>query len=568
MSFGLNAATFGTICYGGLLGATVDGAPPPGGGGVKAAQVFIGGIEYTSKLNLTSLKIKDRLGARNTAEFRLIDTSRQIRFRVGEQVEITYDGAKIFAGNVDGVSEQIPFSSQVLFVDVRCVDFNALADRHIVANKFQDPNQTLYSVWQAINIIYSGNPGERLVDEGVGGPPPPVQVGPKLGTLVFNYVTVKEAFDDLAELTGFYWNIDYDKVLNFVDRQTFQAPYRLDEQFFQGFEGVRVSRKRDTYRNVQLIRAGKDQTDPGIMINKFKGDGEHSSFDLDLEVCVPKVNGLNVPPKVEVQLGAGAFVEKTVGVRQKDTGKDWYYEVEDTAITQDSGGTRLTTSDTLRVTYTGYFPIISEGRSDQQIQERRAIEGGTGVDVDVETDQKIDDADLAEEKVVALLRKYARIPNMVDFYTFTHGFKAGQLLSVRLPEHSIEGEFLIDEVTLKFKALRDSGEEIYQYNVSTVEGEFLGGWVDFFRRQSTKGRPFVIRENEKLLLLRQAIDTIGLADFVSFVQPLGSFKLDLSSNLICGGPWAGGARQTSVTDLTPAYYYGARCGTPQHVGVS
>lgn len=573
MSLSIYGCTYGSIVLSGLLGRTLAV-----GGVLNGFEVFVGGKDYTGMLDLTSVHVEDTLGERNTADFQLISTdlSKAPRFSVGEVVQIKRNGALEFGGMVERVRENVPGESGAMFVRVRCTDFNALADRHVVSVKLAAPGQTLRDVVSILLNSYSGDDGERLSwtdlvnktgGDGVEIDGDSVQVGPKMGTLVFNRQTIRQAYDELAQLTGYWWNIDYKKILHFVDRTAFRAPLALDPNSWQGYTDLEVSRERGDYRNIQFLGAGKDVTTPESQVDRFKGNGENQSFSLRLEVSVPLVANVAKPPKVEVDTGSG-FVEKTVGVRQKDKNKDWYYAVGDKEITQDSAGTALGATHILRVTYTGAFPIVVKARNDAEIAARRVIEQGSGATVDVESDEKLNDAELAEEKVASLLRRYGRIPNTVRYSCFTPGFQAGQLLSVNLPDHGIAGDYLIDQVTLRWHGYDPDGHELYAYEVSAVEGEFLGGWADFFRRQASRGRPFTVRENESLTLLVQSRDPVSVGDQILTSAPLGSVLDDVYSYLAVDGPWVGGYRETSTDDPTPHEYFGAAVGFPPFAGVS
>jgi hypothetical protein len=572
MSFGVYSTLYGTTVPAGTsdVDVTIEA--------FTGIHVFVGGKEYTSKLNGPSFNVRDELGERNTASFTLkaISTEDAVHFKVGEPVSAVLNSLLVFAGVIESTTERVLGETQLAEIAVRCVDYNALADRHIVAARFTAANQTLFDVVSSVLNVHSGdlneqlgyqNPTTHTGGDGVMIMGDSVQTGPVLQTLGFAYKTVKEVFDELAELTGYWWGIDYHKVLYFVDRKTFAAPRVLDPSvwtgYAQGSSFILVKRARGDYRNIQILRAGKDQTDPESQQQVFIGDGEKTDFRLKLEVVVPSVNGVEKPPRFEVDTGSG-YVAKTAGIQQRDKNKDWYYEVGSKDVSQDSAGTKLAAGHKLRVTYTGSFPLVVSGRDDAEIRSRAAIEQTTGTQVQVEEDEKIDDGDLAEEKVQALLRRFARIPDTVEFECYEPGFQSGQLLQVNLPEFAIQGEFLIDSVEMRWHADGPDGNETYKYSVSATSGEFLGGWADFFRKQASKGRPFVLRENEVILLLRQIAEPLNVTDTATTASPLGTMDDDPYSVLTVGGQWVGGVRFKSATDTSPGIYYGSSVGFPLH----
>ncbi len=440
----------------------------------------IGGVDKTSLLLAGGLRISDELNSRNTCEFTLLDPAGAYRPAVGQEVILTDGVSRLFAGTVDEIEEAIPPGTTALEVQAVCVDYNQLADRHLVARVYE--NQTLGAIVRDIVT-------QDLVGEGITTSH--VQDGPVITKATFNYQSVAEAFNDLAGLTGYAWNIDYNKDLHFFARETYLAPFELSDTS-ANFRSMVVRLTREQYRNRQYIRAGQDITDPRT--EQFPGDGTTKTFVLAFPVAkVPtvKVNG----------------VAKTIGIRGLDTGKDWYWSKGEKEITQDDAATALTSADTLAVTYQGLFPIILASQADAEISSRSQTEGGTGVYEAIEDDQSIDSQVLATQKADGLLRRFGRIPRIVEFETDIGGLAAGQLLTINVNAHNLGGQFLVDSVQAQ-----DVEGQFLRYRVRALDGERLGGWVEFFQRLAQAGRKFVIRENEVLVLLRRFADALVLGD--------------------------------------------------------
>lgn len=315
----------------------------------------------------------------------------------------------------------------------------------------------------------------------------PIQAGPTIAKAVFNYQPLSECLNELAEMAGYYWRISHSKVLHFADRTTLRAPWPLDTS--AKVRGVRIRRHGEQYRNRQYLRAGTDTTEPRT--ERFKGDGETRTFTLAFPVAkVPtvRVNG----------------VTQTVGIRGLDTGKQWYWSKGDPTITQDLSAVPLTASDTLEITYEGMFPIIVASDAGAEVAARGPYEA-------VEEEANLDDADAALEVADAKLRRYAKLATELQYETREPGLVPGMLQPVNLPTLGVAGEYLISEVSLE-----DFGADAldrYRYVVRALDGEPLGGWEAFFRQLATRGRTFVIRENEVLVKLRRVgADVLVLAD--------------------------------------------------------
>jgi hypothetical protein len=541
-------STAGSDIYGGLTQGIQTEIPinPPPGPPKSVIKLTIGGVDLTGSLFRGRFVITDELNNRNTCTFRLTDVSQATHVLVGSVVRLTNNGALIFAGTVDSYKEMAPTGSFVNFIDVNCVDFNQLASRHVVAQKYL-PGYSFRDIVTDIVNVHSGDVTERLADEGVTYSIAPadetIPAGPTMATLVFNYKTVAESFDDLSKLVGYAWNIDYTKKLWWYDRANQLAPVAIDADTWAFFRVTNVQKTREKYRNVQMVRAGNDTSLP--FTESWKGDGETRTFTTRLPMA-------EAPTSVTVN-----SVAKTFGVDQVDTGKDWYYRIDDSVITQDSGGTKLGTGDTLTIVYRGFYPISELSRDDAEVALRKSIEGGTGTYWEVEEDESIDDRKLAEDYTASLLRRYGRIPTFVEFETEYAAFRSGQLLTVRLPEHGIDAQFLIESVRIE-----SITNDVVQYSVKAIDGETQGGWSEFYKELSTKGRPFQLRENEKLSLLRTQKDTIVISETATSTAPLDSWALDPLTVYLCGTSRIGGSKWEPGA-LTPSgIVYGPRIGKP------
>jgi prophage tail gpP-like protein len=118
---------------------------------------------------------------------------------------------------------------------------------------------------------------------------------------------------------------------------------------------------------------------------------------------------------------------------------------------------------------------------------RAAVEGGTGIYHAVEDADEILAAGEATALADALLRRFGKIPQTVQFATRVRGLKAGQTVTVTLPKHGIGTgsppgtDFLIDKVTL-----RDEGNQILRWDVTAVSGEHFADSMEFWRHLAGK----------------------------------------------------------------------------------
>lgn len=462
-------------------------------------QVLIGGVDRSADIVRSSLSIADAVNQRSTASFIMEDSAGQPE--VGQDILIYDDAELIFGGSIDEPeNEGLPGGA--ISYQVSCVDHHEKADRRLVAE--------VYENWLAGDIVKDLR-AKYLNDEGITVGT--IQDGQIINKAVFNYIPASQSLDELSEITGFQWLIRPNKQLDFFERGTFATPFDIDDT--SRVDNFRIRRHRQEYRNRQYLRAGQDVTT--VQTRTFKGDGETQVFTVELPLAkVPtvKVNG----------------VTKTVGIREVETGKDWYWQKNDKTISQDKDGTKLTSADTLTIEFQGFYPLIIVAEDPEEINNRQSTEGGTGIYEAIEEKASIDTRDAALDYTNGLLRRYARIGKVVTFNTSQAGLKPGMLLSVTRTDHGVSGQMLISRVTITDPGRAD-GE--LSYAIECLDGEAVGGWINFFKKMAQSGKTFVIRENEilvKLLTFRDSFVVPRMEEEMTYTL----HQYNICGQTICG----------------------------------
>lgn len=539
-------AGFGSPAWGGKIGALAPPPgeepppviPPPSGGLI--INVEVGWVDYTNKLLRNTVSVENDLNSRKTAEFTLRDDDCTVHFALGEEVRITLDGVIIFTGTLDEVEEtKAGDFSDVNFVSCKCTDFSQYCDRHVVFQRYNSLAEHLHLRGIVGQIVSqdSGQLGEMLADDGIWWDLDSVDTGPELGEILFSYETVTECFNQLSDITGYYWFIDALKKLHFLDITHYGAPYALDPGVWQNYRKIKVKKTREKYRNIQYLTGIKLETNPKV--NEFKGDGENRTFTCAYGIAYKpalSINGNPVDPDI-------------IDVHKDDSVQDdieWFYSVGDKEITQSTLDTYtpLSSSDTLTVNYVGLYDAVKRSRNDAEITARAAIEHSSGVYVQVEHDDKVDDNALADQKLSGLLRRYGRIACYVNFETDFHGFEPGQRLTVNLTEHDIAGDFLIEKVNCTYV-----DNTFFRYQVEAVSDASYGSWVDFFRNLARK-RPLSINESETLSILNQFRDGLGIGR-TTISESLHSYTEDPTYAVV--GKWVIGGRRDSAVGADDRY---------------
>ena len=309
----------------------------------------------------------------------------------------------------------------------------------------------------------------QLLDLTTMAATPSIGVGATIPAITYTATSIAKNFDDLAKKSNYSWFVDQNKAMNFRSRGAIAAPWILQSSPAGLLSSVdlmvdstlELDVSNDLYRNRQTVLGAMDT---GSFVESFAGDGSQRTFALGyLLAAVPTVT-LNSQPQ-------------TVGVKGT-TGSNWYYNLGDTNLVQDSAGKVLTGSDVLAVSYTGLFPVTIQVDDLTKQAALAATEGGTGIVEAVEdvTGQGLNKAagiNLANQ----LITRYGISGRTLIFTTRRNGLAIGQLLSIFLPEHGVtDGQFFITQVEV-FLMKNTADTQTWQYKVTASELPRQASWA-------------------------------------------------------------------------------------------
>jgi hypothetical protein len=229
--------------------------------------------------------------------------------RPGHQVEILdFDNTTVlFAGSIEQVDDMLLWTPGGNKLQTRCtaVGWEQIADRFLVSDTAHQiyTGQTLKAIVEDLVATY-------LAADGVTATGLPT--GPTLERVILGYTNrISDAFNELSKLSGYWWRMDTARNVEFYQPSTAAASgLSITSSSANHIGSVRVRRDRSQYRNKQFLSNVMVTT--GARAETFKGDGALRTFTLGYEVY-------SVPT---VTLNGGA---QTVGIRDLDSGKDWYW---------------------------------------------------------------------------------------------------------------------------------------------------------------------------------------------------------------------------------------------------
>jgi len=471
-------SVFGNAPFGdAAFGDDLAGGPGPQPGAPDGLALRIGpttdALQY---LFYQSWQIREQLNGRNTCHCVLLAAD-GFRPVIGQDFVLTLSSGGLttilFAGSI--FSRRIRFLDEGrndwTLIDVECADWNRIADRRKIGEVYE--NKTL-------GFIVRDVVTQTLAAEGISASA--VEEGPTLTKVVFPNIPVSQAFDQLSEATGYYWNIDYQRVLHVFQRTTSLAPFAIVNGVTAVFRDFTEQQSLAQYRNSQYVDGGKGLTT--TRTEPFLGDGQRRSWDTEYPLAsVPTLFINSVPVPTE-----------QIGIRGVEDNKRFYWAKGETAIghAQTIEGVSvpaLLATDLVTVQYIGLFDIATEIIDFAKVAERQAIEGGTGLYEDVEVADSLDGADVVAAKGLGLLKRYG-LSSDVEFQTDRPGLAIGQQLQVTISELGVVAQtYLITEVETESLVLADR-----RFTVRASTGELKGTFAEFWKKVF-QSNPITIRED-------------------------------------------------------------------------
>lgn len=443
--------------------------------------VLLSGWTVTNKINQTSsLKcgILDVSPSQNTVDISEI--------KEGSSVELYNGTEKIFSGIIKTLSKS-NYGPGIIQLDINASDNNEIANRRLVASSIV--NKT--AGWIVANVILP-----VLAEEGVTAGT--IDDGFTLLKVNFNYISCTQALNYLQTCTGFNWDIDIDKHLNFISRDAERTPWDLTDPL--NYRNLKSTRKYEQYRNTQYIQGGKVETSQQI--------NEELTPEPDGEIMEFKTRfPLAGKPVLDIYTNGtwSAVLASDIGVKDVDTNKKWYYQLDSNVISQ-GDGEKLIIGQKIRATYIGKKDVFLIYSNEPEIAERADIENSSGIYEKFEKNVGLLSDAEARQYAKSIIDKFGEIEDKCSFVTEKSGLKVGQILKINKPELGINQEdFLIESITIK-----PIGSVNLEYSVSALDGIALGGWETYFKKL-VEATQDVINENENIVFSKSTSDKYNIS---------------------------------------------------------
>ncbi len=239
--------------------------------GVGIAGTSVGGYVYPS-----SVKFSRPLNARGTASCTLkIKPGDSYMPAVGQDFYIEDGATRVFGGSIDQIQKTRLSDHGGWILDISAVSNERKLDKRMVGPQTY---KNMYAGDIVIDIVTNYAAGESI---GLGT----IEQGALIPKIVYDYVNVSDALDELAKASNFIWFLDPDSNLYFIERTTIAAPFPLTgADIINAAQGSRltITLNRADFRDREYIRVSFNAFTPDVEL--FAGDGATTSFDLSRPV--------------------------------------------------------------------------------------------------------------------------------------------------------------------------------------------------------------------------------------------------------------------------------------------
>jgi hypothetical protein len=438
---------------------------------VSRYRVIIGGADRTNYVRVGApsgpgIGLDQSIGARSLASFTTLDRAGVWAPVFGQTVAIWDDAISparlLFSGRVDRSTVRHIQGADALEAQVSCADASAIVETIVVIEFF--PIGTygmLHNVAAALTATYLGAQGYTF--DSVNS------INAYVGEITFSGVSLKTAFDTLAQIAACSWVITTDKVVKFFTLASGAVanPLAITDAA-ENYVSASITRTSSDFANrvyaTSTIPITSDWTDT------WTGNGWQTMFAT--------LYSLAAAPVVKVNGVTQTVIESALLNTSPQPAYDWFWIAGGLGVFQNPADSPLTSGDTLTVTYPSPVGYVAMAESPYS-QEAYGLIEKIVPNVYAEDQAALDAAAAAELDRVIVDTSKAEIVTRED------GFEAGQIVTVDIAKPLISGTFMIENMTARELAqdameytLRLSPKVVNRVSTRANPAEYIGRLIN------------------------------------------------------------------------------------------
>lgn len=485
---------YGSVEYG---GQTVPLVPPV----IPAVQRFtllISAVDRTALMIANTLMIRNQLGQASTCTFTLESVGAAFRPTIGQSIQVYSKQLLVFGGLISQIEETV-FSSTNRFVfGVTVSDWSILLDRRVVGGFFSSFSMSsivsslITSFLQADGVTYNSTDGDP---------------GTSLGDVLINWITARQAFNQLSNLTGWEYSLDYNRVVRFFPPGTAlgAAPFTIADNDGNslaeqgqasvagapGCSSVAIRTLTGLYRNREFVRSSSQTTQLWVDIFSKTQPGPYPSNKQPPgggRIAFITLFVLTVTPIILVNGGVQRVIPLASVATAAPGSWDWYWIPGGSGVFQNQANAPLGVNDVLEIDYQSKLSPVTTVQCSTEIATRAAAEGTTGVYDAVDDAPNVAEPTDLSQYALAILNRYGCTngpQKQIVLSTLRDGLLAGQLLTVNLSRPLIPNAgYLITQVSG-----REVDKDHFKWDVTCELGNYFGqGSAQFFAGLVNRGQ--------------------------------------------------------------------------------
>ncbi len=439
-----------------------------------ALQLLFGATDVTTLLQAGKVTYSKSINQRWTLQMLLYDSNASHRPADGQPFTLKENGSTIFTGFIDQVQEYAdkgtnPASgSSPVYYLCQCSSWASVCDHRMLDTTYT-VGRDAFSIIQDIfnNTISADGISFGTVDA------IPFITQP----LVFQGVTVSQAFEQIRNLINEQWWIDENKALNFqlVGTGTIAGFTVTGGTLGSGNSDwitgtMKVTSTTKDFRNVQWVRCGV-----GI---SFTSRTESKTVAQSTDWWFLTQFAMNTTaPTVTVNGVAQPIFQRGVDPNFQN---GWYWEPNMFGVQQ---GQQIAPpiGSVIQVTYDAASDNTTSAQNTASIAARAAIEGTSGKWESVVEAQDIQSFDLAQQLAQGLLSRSSSIPQVITFQTYRNNYVIGQQVQVIVPMHNLNGYYTVQQIQARhIPGFTSAYSSAFEYTITLSNAQDIGGYVKLF----------------------------------------------------------------------------------------
>lgn len=470
----------------------------------------INGIDRTGQINWHSLVVSQFLTKQvDTLEFKIKNYGgKTYKPDLMDEVVVWDGDEKIFGGYVITISENVK-ASEVFERTVKCKDYTHIFDRQQVVEEYE--NATVANIIADIVSNYCSGFTTNNVNCSL-----------EVDYIRFNYEYPSKCLQQLAELFGYDWYIDYDKDVHFFSKEENIAPFELndtDGNFV--YKSFYLQKRADQLRNRVFVLGGE-----------YKGTQYTEEVVADGEALVYtfgyKYSGYTI---------AVNGIPKTCGIDNISNPDDYdcLYNFWEKAV-KFKETTKPAKDSVVSITGYPYLPVLVQVQDDTSIAEYGVYEYKI-------VDRSIESKEGARQRAKAELYAYAGQISEGSFKTYKSGLKIGQKIRFYSGKWGYNEWFVINKITMKVRN-PETGELEYQCSFLTTK---TFGMLELLQKLLLeKDKTTKLDENATLDRIYTIRERLAIKETISLAQAGQVTETLTIGENVRKDPWGAGVPPTFV----------------------